>query len=48
MVLSSINTYVIMNTNVIGGPMAQALDRVLKAYAFFRPDIGYVQVPFDI
>mmetsp|Transcript_26390 Transcript_26390/g.39161 ORF Transcript_26390/g.39161 Transcript_26390/m.39161 type:complete len:681 (-) Transcript_26390:163-2205(-) len=26
-----------------GGPMAQALDRVLKAYACYRPDVGYVQ-----
>ena len=26
-----------------GGPMQQALDRVLKAYALYRPDIGYVQ-----
>lgn len=27
-----------------GGPLHESLDRVLKAYACYRPDIGYVQV----
>ena len=40
--------YCLQRSILLGGPLKSAIENVLMAYAAYRPDVGYVQVPKTI